>query len=106
MASDQDHCILRRYKAGDATSKSDGAVMPNRWRPYVLAAYGALLAVPIGLVLAGTYDDDHDKASNVLLPIGLVMAAAGAALLAILTLIALIALAAWAWRRRGADSIT
>jgi hypothetical protein len=72
----------------------------------VLAAYGALLAVPIGLVLASAYDDDHDKASNALLPIGLVMAAAGAALLAILTFIALIALAAWAWRRRGADSIT
>jgi hypothetical protein len=72
----------------------------------VLAAYGALLAVPIGLVLAGTYDDDRDKASNALLPIGLVMAAAGAALLAILTFIALIALAAWAWRRHGADSIT
>jgi hypothetical protein len=65
----------------------------------MFAAYGALLAIPIGLALASTYDDDHDRASNVLLPVGLIMAATGAALLAILALVGLAAVAVRAARR-------
>jgi hypothetical protein len=73
-------------------------------RLFALGVCLATAAIPLGLILASGYDDDHDQVSNALLPIGLIMAAAGVAVLAVLALVGLLIVIARALRRRHDDT--